>query len=149
MTKRNSILGEVLNALQGITIANEFGTDLGNVVELWRGIPIEVEPGTIAAELRDVREEQDEKPSSYHNRQLTLELHCLAAMGADSLSTVREMIGDVEYCLGEYRRNGSALVFNVQLMSNDLGTEQKKTFVAFARVTFRVSYRTASFNPDA
>lgn len=149
MTKRAQIVAEVLNHLQGITVENEFATDLGLVIEPWTGIPFKLDDGAIAAELRDVREEQDERVSGHHNRVLTLEVAMGAAMGKDGPDTIREMIGDLEYRLGEYRTSGTSLVFNVQLQSNDIGVEQKEQFVAVGRVTFRVSYRTASFNPDA
>ena len=148
MTKRGSITAEILSYLQFISTDNDFATDLGDVIEPWVGIPFKLADGAIAAELRDVREEQDERVSGYHNRVLTFEVVLGAAVGKEGPDTIREMIGDIEYRLGQYRASGSALIMIIQLQSNDIGVEQKEQFVSVGRVTFRVTYRTASFDPE-
>lgn len=151
MTKRGQIVAEVLNALQAIsTDGGEFETNLGSVIEVWTGIPFKIEDGALVAELRDVREEQDERVSGWHNRHLTMEVLVGTANGVDGIETIRSAIGDVEWCLGEYRKSGGAgLIHTLQLQSNDVSVEQKDRIVAMGRVTFRVTYRTQSFSPDA
>ncbi len=156
-SRRESIVAAIHTALQTITTANGYETNLGQHGFKWKGGPWQ--SGELPGyDLRDVADEINAANNggstvglNREDHRLQVEIHLATSAAAEIDKQLRKMIADVYKKIGTNRTFGLSYVRTTWPRNDAMGLIQGEEgdAVGGATIKIEVLYHTAPFNPYA
>jgi hypothetical protein len=146
-TKRKLIVANILSALEAISIASGFETNLGSNISRWRLADYKATEG-MGASVYDYEEASHfgENLSGPQRRKLKIEIEVKAPQVLDAPAEMLQAFADIETVIGANQDWGGLATKTVPA-GNKLTVEQGTKKIAGGILSIEVHYVTQPFNP--
>lgn len=153
MDKRELILNEIETRMKTITVSNNFNTNAGNNVFVWKtdnfhenelpGINI-TDPFLV--ELPEVVQGQ----YNFQTHELGVEIEARCAAGAVNVQTARELIADINKAVGvDLTWDGNAIhTVKTEGRNDELDIDEQGKFLGGVLIRISVLYRTTAWQSN-
>lgn len=145
---RQQIVTAILARFAAINGAGDFNFDLSTKVHEWRHLNMVpwVASELPAVNVLDRAETTEQMLSGVHIHALTIDVLGAVASGPSTGSDARKLIADLTEAIRSDRKWGG-LAYDTDPVSSEIAIEHENDRIAHVKFTFRVRYRTKSFDP--
>lgn len=144
--KRQQIVDALKSAIQGITVANGYHTDIGLHTSIWLAEPNTVyDPSELpVANIRDISDVIVRANIPFDDHEMDVNVDLIFSSGQTTDAAVRQGIYDVYRKIGTDPTLGG-LAINTMISSDEMILDQSERIVGGATISLSVQFRTSNY----